>query len=181
MANGDDDLVIFTRLSADLQASYAAAASDPWEASPFAWIKREPSRRVGAIGEGLVKSWAKQAGIVVTPATDAGHDCRLNGVKIEVKFSTLWAGGDLVFQQIRDQSYEVVALLGIEPQAVRLWMVPKAEIWARTPGQHTGANALDTKWLRFAASTPPDWLAPFGGTLERARRSLEEIHRRLGR
>jgi hypothetical protein len=126
-----------------------------------------------------VKAWAEHEGIAVTPATDAGHDCRLNDVPVEVKFSTLWAGGDFVFQQIRDQSYEVVALLGIEPQAVRLWMVPKRELWARAPGQHTGANALDTRWLRFEAADPPQWLEPFGGTLERARRSLEEIQHGL--
>jgi hypothetical protein len=170
---------VFTTLGAELQHFYTAAATDPWEASPFAWIKREPSRRVGAIGEGLVKAWARHEGISVEPATDAGHDCRLGGVATEVKFSTRWAGGDFVFQQIRDQSYQVVALLGIEPQAVRLWVVPKNELWSQSSGQHTGANAQDTKWLRFPAADPPPWLAAYGGTLDAARRSLEEIQRSL--
>jgi hypothetical protein len=181
MSSREDDLAVFTTLSAELQQSYAEEATDPWEASPFAWIKREPSRRVGAIGEGLVKAWARHEGIEVAAPTDTGHDCRLNGVPVEIKFSTLWAGGGFVFQQIRDQTYQVAALLGIEPQAVRLWMVPKGDLWVRAAGQHTGANAQDTKWLRFPAAAPPDWLTRFGGSLAGARRSLEEIQRNLGR
>lgn len=163
-----------------MQQSYAAAATDPWEASPFAWIKREPPRRKGAIGEGLVKAWARHEGFAVTPSTDAGHDCRLNSLRVEVKFSMVWEGGLFVFQQIRDQNYQVVALLGIEPQAVRLWMVPKDELWRRALGQHTGAMAQDTKWLQFAAESPPDWLSGFGGTLAGARLALEEVQDGLG-
>jgi hypothetical protein len=180
MSEAETDLAVFTTPSAKVQESYAAEGTDPWEASPFGWIKREPSRRIGAIGEQLVKAWAAHEGIRVEAASDAGHDCRLNGIPTEVKFSTRWAKGNFVFQQIRDQTYEVVALLGIEPQAVHLWIVPKEELWLRAAGQHTGASAQDTRWLRFPASRPPDWLMTFGGTLAAARQSLEEIQRNLG-
>lgn len=181
MSAADEDLAAFARLSAEVQAHYTAAVSDAWEASPFAWIKKEPSRRVGAIGEALVRAWAGHEGLSVAAANDSGHDCVLSGVRVEVKFSTLWAGGDFVFQQIRDQSYEVAALLGIEPQSVRLWFVPKDILWEEGSGQHTGAAALDTKWLRFRATHPPSWLGQYGGTLAEARSALEEARRARGR
>jgi hypothetical protein len=85
-----------------------------------------------------------------------------------------------VFQQIRDQSYEVACLLGLEPQRVHLWAVPKAVLWRNATGQHTGAAAHDTKWLRFPAVQPPDWLKVYGGTLPEARTALEKARRDLG-
>lgn len=179
MADVDHDLALFSRLSAEAQLGFEDAAADAWEASPFGWIRREPSRRKGAIGEALVRDWATQAGMTVERAQNSGHDCRLDGVPIEVKFSLLWGGGEFVFQQIRDQDYEVACLLGLEPQRVYLWSVPKDILWQHATGQHTGAAAQDTKWLRFAAARVPDWLQPYGGTLEQARAALEEARRRL--
>jgi hypothetical protein len=181
MDRGDADLAVFAEVSVEVQQEYAGATADPWKASPFAWIKGRASRQRGAIGERLVKAWAKRSGFSVTPASDTGHDCRLDGVPVEVKFSTLWETGHFVFQQIRDQSYDVVALLGLAPQSVHLWMVPKAELWERAPGQHTGAAGVDTKWLRFPADDPPSWLQRYGGPLIEAQRALEEARDALRR
>jgi hypothetical protein len=174
------DLALFAKLSAEVQLGYEDAAADEWEASPFGWIRREPSRRKGAIGENLVRDWAAREGMRVERATDGGHDCRIDRMPIEVKFSLIWGGGEFVFQQIRDQSYEVACLLGLEAQRVHLWAVPKPVLWQHTTGQHTGAAAQDTKWLRFAAVQPPSWLAPYGGTLPEARAALEKARRDLG-
>ena len=173
----DADLAVFARISAEVQLGFEDAAADAWEASPFGWIRREPSRRKGAIGETLVKDWAAQEGLTVRPPTDTGHDCRLDGLLVEVKFSLLWGGGEFVFQQIRDQNYQVACLLGLEPQRVRLWAVPKDVLWAHATGQHTGAAAQDTKWLRFTAAKPPEWLREFGGSLTSAREALEKARK----
>jgi hypothetical protein len=174
------DLAVFATLSAEVQLGYEDAAADEWEASPFAWIRREPSRRKGAIGEALVRYWATREGMKVEPAADSGHDCRIDSVPVEVKFSLVWGGGEFVFQQIRDQSYEVACLLGLEPQRVHLWAVPKAVLWKNATGQHTGAAAQDTKWLRLPAGRPPHWLDAYGGTLPEGRAALEKARRELG-
>jgi hypothetical protein len=174
MTQVEGDLALFSRLSAGVQLAFEDTAADEWDASPFGWIRREPSRRKGAIGEALVRDWAAQEGMRVERPTDSGHDCRIDGLPVEIKFSLLWAGGQFVFQQIRDQSYEIVCLLGLEPQRVRLWAVPKGVVWEHATGQHTGAAAQDTKWLRFPAVQPPEWLRPYGGTLPDARAALEE-------
>jgi hypothetical protein len=57
---------------------------------------------------------------------------------------------------------------------VRLWFVPKATLFAHSVGQHSGASARETRWLRFPAGDPPAWLRPYGGTLASARAALEE-------
>ena len=180
MQQTETDLAMFARLSAKVQAEYVTTDLDPWDASPFQWILGEASRRRGAIGERLVKAWARECGIRVVAPTDTGHDCVLDDVRVEVKLSTLWQSGGYKFQQIRDQSYEVVALLGLQPQVVQLWMVPKDVLWQEAVGQHTGVNAQDTKWLSFQASAPPSWLDQYGGTLANARKSLEQARRSLG-
>jgi hypothetical protein len=57
---------------------------------------------------------------------------------------------------MRDESYDVIAMLAIEPSRVRIWMVPK-RICLRQPRQH----GRETHWLRFDALDPPDWLGGF--------------------
>jgi hypothetical protein len=179
MKQADADLALFARLSAEVALGFEDAAADEWETSPFGWIRREPSRRKGAIGEALVKDWATHEGMKVDSALDSGHDCQLDGLRVEVKLSLLWGGGEFVFQQIRDQNYEVACLLGLEPQGVHLWVVPKKVLWKHATGQHTGAAAQDTKWLRFPATTPSQWLKPYGGTLRAARKALEKARSEL--
>ena len=178
MSNPSDDLLTFTRLSGEVQKEYAQKADDPWKASPFQWITERPSRQKGAIGERLVAAWAREVGFSVSRPSDTGHDCVIAGVRVEVKFSTLWANGGYKFQQLRDQSYDVAALLGIQPQSVQLWIVPKETLWGEAVGQHTGAEAQDTKWLSFPAAAPPGWLDPYGGSLEKAKQSLEKARSR---
>lgn len=113
---------------------------------------------------------------------NSGHDCRIEDLKVEVKLSTLWESGVFKFQQFRDQDYQVGVLLGIEPQRVSLWVVPKEDLWSiRMPFQHGGKEGRDTKWLSFRPEAPPEWLRSYGGTLADARAALEEAQRRLGR
>lgn len=101
------------------------------------------------------------------------HDRVVSDRKVEIKFSTLWEQGDYVFQQLRDQDYELVVLLGVSPTAAHGWVVPKVVAMANSRPQHGGARGSDTRWLRFRAANPPPWMSEFGGELlafERAAR-----------
>lgn len=178
-----EHLDAFARFSAEVQAELASDAPNPWEASPFGWITKEPSRRRGMIGERLIRAWATECGFVVGRASNAGHDLTIEGLKVEVKFSTLWASGVFKFQQLRDQDYEVAALLGLEPQDVRVWLPEKDllmehVLYNPAAGQHTGRDAGDTFWISFRAENPPAWLAATGGRMEQAERVLRELVRR---
>jgi hypothetical protein len=151
-----------------------AAASNPWAGSAFEWIMRLASRRRGKAGEILVEAWLRRLGYEVGRPLSGDHDRLVGGRKTEIKFSTLWEGGDYVFQQLRDQDYELVVLLGVSPAAAHGWVVPKAVAIERSIPQHGGARGSDTRWLRFRAASPPAWLSEFGGEpseFERAART----------
>jgi hypothetical protein len=159
---------------------YVKGADDPWLGSPFAWIKTRPSRQVGSIGEQLVAGWFAAKGLDVLRTGDSDADRVIDGKRVEIKFSTLWESGDYVFQQIRNQRYDVALLLGLSPFAGSCWVVPKPVLLEQPfkPGlahQHGGQAGTDTVWLRFRADAPPAWLSAHGGTLAAAYESLRRL------
>lgn len=169
----DPDVALLAMIATTLMNDYVKPEEDPWAGSPFAWIKSQRSRRVGAIGEQLVAGWCAAKGFDVTRTGDSDADRVINGKRVEIKFSTLWEKGQYVFQQIRDQRYDYVLLLGISPFSASCWVVPKSVIMDDSPKpgltfQHGGQAGRDTRWLRFLADAPPPWLASYGGTLAAA-------------
>ena len=168
----DPELEVFYDINAELRDEMVQDQVDPWEASPFAWIRRANSRRRGAIGEALMRRWAREMGILVQDPVTSGHDCRFDGVPVEVKTSLLWEGGWLSFQQLRDQDYEVACLLGIEPLQIQLWAVPKGVLWAHAIGQHGGlwrGRMRPSGVSRFPSSRrASSWLASLWRSLRQA-------------
>lgn len=145
-----------------------ADAEDPWAGSPFEWLMRLPSRSRGRAGELIAESWLDGLGFDVRPPSNTGHDRIVSRRKVEIKFSTLWASGQYVFQQLRDQDYEFALMLGVSPAIARCWLIPKAEAFAKAVPQHGGAAGRDTRWLRIQAASPPTWMSSYGGELEEA-------------
>ncbi len=144
-----------------------------WVGSPFEWIMALPSRTKGRVGELLVENWLKEIGHRVGKPTNSGHDRTVDGRKVEVKVSTLWADNDTyTFQQLRDQDYEFVFLLGLSPNRVDGWFAPKEIVFEHAVPQHGGATGVDTRWLTFIAASPPAWLAEYGGTLNECREGI---------
>lgn len=165
----DDDVALLMALAEDLKPIYSDG-EDPWATSPFGWIKSRPSRQVGAIAERLVALWCVDKGIEVTRSPDSQADLVLAGKRVEVKYSSLWTQNHIYkFQQIRDHNYDYCFCLGVSPFDAHAWYIPKADLMVDKPPalvpQHGGRQGRDTKWLSFAADSPPDWLRPFGGTL----------------
>ena len=166
----DPEVRALAAISATLQVGYEVDDL-MWEGSPFGWMKRRPSRQVGAIGEKLVAGWLAAKDFDVARSPDSEADRLINGHRIEVKFSTLWATGVYKFQQLRDQNYEFAICLGVSPFSAHCWALPKPEImdrWQRGDGittQHGGAAGSDTAWLSVVPDDPAPWLSDFGGTL----------------
>ena len=165
----DDDAASVGKLSQSLVSEYLDPDNDPWAGSPFAWIKARPSRQIGAIGEKLVTNWALSKNFTVRKSPDSDADRIIQGHRVEIKFSTLWADNGLFrFQQIRDQDYQYCFCMGVSPFDVHAWFIPKSELLKPRPGlshQHGGVDGNDTMWLSFAQTAVPSWLAPFGGRL----------------
>jgi hypothetical protein len=167
----DPEVQILAALSQSLEPDYVGEKEKSmWEGSPFYWIKTRPSRQVGAIGEALVAGWAASKGFDVVRAKTSDHDREIAGLKVEIKFSTLWTDNEIFkFQQLRDQDYDYCFCIGVAPFDAQAWFVPKAALAENRPPhlvpQHGGAAGQDTKWLSFASAAPPDWLDEFGGRL----------------
>lgn len=164
------------RISETLAASYVGNGADPWEGSPFAWILSRTSRQKGKIGEELVAAWLTEAGFSVERSPDSEADRIVNGKRVEIKLSTLWGNGSYVFQQLRNQNYDAIICIGLSPDAAHAWVMRKSEIPFDTlRHQHAGASGSDTWWLPVKPDFVPEWLAPYGGTLEEARERLSQI------
>jgi hypothetical protein len=164
LAVDDPNLAKFIQVTDKVSLEYAATL-EGWSGSPFAWILTLPSRARGAAGEKIVDSWLTNNGFVVQRAKHSGCDRIVNGLNIEVKFSTLWKSGVYKFQQLRDQDYHSVFCLGISPDRVHAWLIPKSVAWEHAIPQHGGKVGTDTKWLSISAASPAEWMVEFGGTL----------------
>ena len=148
---------------------------DPWVGSPFEWLKRRPSRQVGAIGELLIERWLQTNGIPVVRPPDSDADRIVAGRRAEIKLSTLWATGHYKFQQLRDQDYEFAILMGISPHDAHCWVIPKPDLIRLWKVEHvisaqhnSGHGGTDTAWMDVDPANPSEWLKPFGGTLDQA-------------
>lgn len=171
---------ILANCSQTLQGDYAGE-DRAWMGSPFAWIKTRPSRQIGTIGEKLVSGWLATKGFDVTRSPDTEADRLVNGVRAEIKLSTLWQSGSFKFQQLRNQNYNFVICLGICPFDAYCWILPKAlimEKWRAGEGiqsQHGGQAGRDTAWLTVEPGNVPAWLDACGGRLSSAAERLSVI------
>lgn len=174
----DPDVQMLASLSQTISTDYITDAPDPWEGSPFAWIRTRQSRQVGAIGEKLMAGWCAAKGCDVMRSNTTDYDRIVNGHRVEIKFSTLWTSGVYKFQQIRDQDYDHMMCIGISPWDASLWVLPKSVLLEKvigTMGQHTGASGTDTAWLSFPATEPLEWMKPYGGRLSAAWEVIESL------
>jgi hypothetical protein len=179
----DADFRILAGISQALQGDYRAATRE-WEGSPFQWITQiRSSRQRGVIGEKLIAGWLAARGFNVARSGDSDADRVIEGKRIEIKFSTRWSNGTYVFQQLRDQDYELAMCLGVSPFDAHCWIVPKPDImrlWKEEhliQNQHRGRRGEDTGWFRVSVDDVPAWLRKpkYGGTLSKAVAVLSKI------
>jgi hypothetical protein len=166
------------RLAEPLVSRYDDICSPEWEQSPIGWIRQVSSAlKRGKIGEELVMGWARAQGLDVQQRRHRGHDCVIEGLELEVKTSLRWNNDRFVFLGLRDFTYDGVVLLGLEPNEVHLWIVPKQVLWEHAKEQTRGASGHGSKWLSFIASNPPTWLHGWGGSFAEAIGAIAAVSR----
>lgn len=174
----DKETEVLTAISSSLQGEYFDTAESRWSGSPFAWIRQKPSRQRGKIGEQLIAGWCAARDLDVSRSPDSEADRVIEGRRIEIKFSMLWAGGNYVFQQIRNQHYDYLLCLGVSPFSAHAWLMQKSEIpFAEMRHQHGGSRGRDTWWLSVAPEHVPQWLRPFGGSLAQILGTLKSLRK----
>lgn len=175
----DPDVRILASIASSIQGDYDQV-SELWEGSPFEWIRGRPSRQKGAIFESLIAGWCAAKGLNVMRTGDSDADRIVEGLRIEIKGSTLWQGGNYKFQQLRDQNYDAAICLGISPFDAHCWTIPKNEIMERWRNkdispQHGGSAGTDTAWIDVTPTSPPEWIRTWGGRLSDAFEVLKNL------
>lgn len=179
MSTTNREYKALVNISSMLKTEYLKNTHE-WDDSPFAWIKHRPSRSIGAIGEKMVSMWLTMHDFNVSRSGDSEADRLVEGIRTEIKFSTLWENGDYCFQQIRDQNYNILVLLGISPHSAHCWVLEKRdviELWKKRHvigGQHTGQLGTETAWIHVRPDVE-SFLTPFGGALEVAIERMAEL------
>lgn len=177
----DPEVSLIAALADSLRKDYEEDEDSAWSSSPFGWIKTRPSRQVGTIGEKLVAGWAAAHDFNVVRSPDSDADRIIEGVRTEIKFSTLWRQGFYKFQQIRDQRYDLLICLGVSPHDAHSWVFRKEELVPKIgkveclANQHGGSAGTDTAWLSVDPSDPPTWVTAYGGSLGGALERLRAI------
>ena len=175
----DSDVREIVSIAENLRTQYRSHGLD-WAGSPFAWIKDLPSRTKGKVSEQLIEYWCTQQNFDVRPSPNSDADRVINGLRVEIKSSTLWTSGIYKFQQLRDQAYDVAICLGLSPYDVHCWVLPKTVIMEQwisggITSQHTGSGGTDTAWLSVDPSTPQIWLTPRNGKPADAIKILRQL------
>ncbi len=156
----DEDYVLLADLARGLRSEYADKRTVAWVNSPFGWVRNMPSRTVGAIGEKLIAGWCAARDFNVVRSPDSDADRVIEGMPVEIKFSTLWEGGFYKFQQIRNQNYDVLLCFGVSPDGVHGWIFRKQDIpFEHLEHQHNGARGSDTWWITVFPNNPPKWMS----------------------
>ena len=177
----DPEVQLLAALAGGMKAEYETEQELTWLESPFGWIKYQPSRRIGAIGEKLVAGWCAARDINVMRSPDSDADRVLEDFRTEIKFSTLWKNQSYKFQQIRDQNYDLLICLGLSPFDAHAWVFEKQFIVSSIgllPGlshQHGGAAGRDTAWLTVSPTGIHPWMDEFGGDLRTAMQRLRTL------
>ncbi len=129
----------------------------------FEWIKRQSNIKKGQIGEALISN-----ALGARKSKSYEYDVETDDKRIEVKLSTLNESGYFKWLSIRIRDdYTHLALVGVMPEEIRLYLIPKAEVkhlknYAGGKRGNSGIKYLGLKpnheWLegyRVCATTPP--------------------------
>ena len=174
----DQEVRVLASISESLKGEYINPAEDIWAGSPFAWILTRPSRQRGKIGEQLIAGWCAARDLNVLRSTNSDADRIIEGKRVEIKLSTLWANGHYKFQQIRDQEYDYLLCIGISPFDAHAWIMKKSEMpMELMPHQHGGSSGQDTRWMTVRPGKIHPRLNAFGGTLAQVLEVLKGFRR----
>jgi hypothetical protein len=143
-----------------------------WKGSEFEKFRNFASRKKGKEGEHLAADLLEAQGSTI-PRGKKGEPTKPKGsgsefdifpdkIKTEVKTSSAWNGTRCAFrwQQLRDQLYERIVFIGINPNELYMWWCTKADLEKHIFGrdefrQHAGKDGGQELY----------WISTQGGSL----------------
>lgn len=147
------------------------------EGSKNLWIRKLSTCGKGVVGERLAAEYLRTVGNNnVGRGIGPEHDLMVDGTKYEAKLSCLNETGLFKWLQIRVQDdYQKLFLIGVYPEHVRAWCLPKEDLGdlvfkgilkAQQGGRRHNSQIM---YLGVDAESIPEWLSQYevtcaGGT-----------------
>ena len=151
-----------------------------WNGSMFELHKNLSPKAKGAWGERLTCDILESYGATVPrdkkgknkkpKGAGSDYDVWVNDKKIEVKTSFAWdeEPDKFVWQQIRDQDYEYIVFIGVNPGECKAWWATKEDIvnniFGRNEYRQHGGNSgeQDLYWIQTTMfdGNVPGWFRP---------------------
>ena len=164
----------------DLLAGNDLAQQEPgpdktvWpDKSPFHWMARKTNKAKGQAAATMVATVAEKNGYVVTPSGKGGlaQSFSVSAGIVKVKLCMIGPNGSCLFQQIKGEQYDFLAMLGLgqgPSDDADLWICTKEVAFQNASYQHADGN----RSVKFKRSAPPKWLASHGGPIADAAKTL---------
>jgi len=165
-------------LASNTFQAWKASAHIPtiWDDSKFEQFRQFHSSRKGAQGEQFVADILESMGYAVhrskkgkacRPAGGSSdYDLLVNDLRVEVKASTAWDENpnNFKWQQIRNQQYDRIVFMGVNPNEAWMWWASKLDLEAHIFGrdeyrQHAGKDGnQELYWIASNDNIPvPAW------------------------
>lgn len=133
-----------------------------WKNSHFRYFRDMSSKSKGAEGEKLVHQFMEKLGHIVSRAKNSDFDRYISGHKTEIKVSTSWdeVEDKFTWQQIRNQEYDRIVFVAINPNDVKFYWASKADLKKYVFDkdeyrQHSGKNGgQELYWLQGVSKMP---------------------------
>jgi hypothetical protein len=116
----------------------------------------------------MVTEMMRLNGYSVSKAKGIAQSVAANSGVVKVKLCLEWDAGTFVFEQIEDDNYAFLAMLGLRPHDAFLWLCTKTLALTNSVAQHKRPS----RWVVFEPAQPPAWLAPHGGHVSNASTTL---------
>ena len=186
----NDEYKQFAEIAEKIKSRYLDDVNE-WAGSPFKWIKDYPIKKIGQIGEDIVSNFLRDKDFSVLDAPGSEADKIVNGKRVEIKFATLSKDGKYIFNQIRDQKYDILLCVGVSPMDAHGWVSPKnninngdfpTESRDSVRGrysfglQHGGDEGDGNTWqLSLTVPHSPPWMKPQNGKLSAMYEELRKL------
>ena len=158
--------------------------SDVWKGTPLEKLQTRVIRQKGMIFEkGMVAYLTDQGFSDISRKTGNSADFIVNNKFIEFKTGLISVQtGKFTFNQFRDDEYDILVCLGINPNMDEyLWVIPKEEVihrWKETGDiryQHGTTSKPNTGIFQVDPTDPPEWLRKYGGDVKDGLRVLSDL------
>lgn len=150
-----------------LALAEAESEHSMWSNSPFEWISSLSAGSKSKIIKQLLDRWLIAHHIPFENSPELPGGRWIDGHLVQIKTSMLWKSGIYRFQQIKSNDCNYFWLVGLSPDQVNLWVVPRAELECNlTRAQHKLDGVVESYMLEISPERVPEWLEPFGGSLD---------------